>query len=109
MQTFLVLLLDKMQGDVLKGKDGMELMITSFSGAIPIEPKHIIFWKNVINLSFRKLRYNVVARTHTHLCACTYVYACMCVCVRACVHACVRACMRACVCAICMCEYVSHT
>jgi len=73
MQAFLVLLLDKMQGDRLKGKDGMELMITSFSGAIPIEPKHITFWKNVLNLSFRKLRYNIVARTRTHLCACMHV------------------------------------
>ena len=90
MQAFLVLLLDKMQGDRLKGKDGMELMITSFSGAIPIEPKHITFWKNVLNLSFRKLRYNVVTRIYVHA--------------RMCIHACVHVQY-----AVFMCEYVSHT
>ena len=52
-----MLLLDKLSGDVLKGKDGMEVMITSFSGAIPIEPRYILFWKNVLNLSYGKLRY----------------------------------------------------
>ncbi|XP_065888730.1 E3 SUMO-protein ligase RanBP2-like isoform X2 [Dysidea avara] len=55
MEAFLVLLLDKLQGEMLKGKDGMKLMIASFSGAIPIEPKHISFWKNVLNLVYGKL------------------------------------------------------
>jgi len=75
-----VLLLDKIQGDMLKGKDGMELMITSFSGGIPIEPKHVKFWKNLINLSLRKLRYNTVH-------ACSYVCACI-TCTYMCIHAC---------------------
>jgi len=60
MQAFLILLLDKLQRDMLKEKDRMNLMITCFTGDVPIEPQHVLFWKNVLNLTYGKLRYSSV-------------------------------------------------
>lgn len=52
-----MLLLDKLQSDVLKGTDGMKLMISSFLGALPVEARYTKFWKNALKLSDRKTRY----------------------------------------------------
>ena len=52
-----MLLLDKLRSDVVKGEDGMKLMISSFLGSLPVEIKHTKFWKNVLKLSNRKTRY----------------------------------------------------
>jgi len=54
-----VLLYDRLQSDVLKGANGMNLMISSFLGALPVEAKYTKFWKNALKLSNRKLRYLV--------------------------------------------------
>ena len=69
---------------MLKGKDGMKLMIASFSGAIPIEPKHISFWKNVLNLVYGKLRYNIKTCVHVQA-VCAWVRVCMRAWVRVCI------------------------
>lgn len=52
-----MLLLDKLRSDVLKGEDGMKLIISSFLGGLPVETRYIKFWKNALKLSNRKTRY----------------------------------------------------
>ena len=52
-----MLLLDKLRSDVVKGEDGMKLMISSFLGGLPVEIRYTEFWKNVLKLSNRKTRY----------------------------------------------------
>ena len=52
-----MLLLDKLRSDVVKGEDGMKLMISSFLGGLPVEIRYTKFWKNVLKLSKRKARY----------------------------------------------------
>ena len=52
-----MLLLDKLRSDVVKGEDGMKLMISSFLGGLPVEIRYNEFWKNVLKLSNRKTRY----------------------------------------------------
>lgn len=59
-----MLLLDKLKSDVLKGADGMKLMISSFLGALPVETRYAKFWRNALKLSNRKSRYLLFILIH---------------------------------------------